>query len=150
MCTLALRPDKPLFDLGHRKPSIRRCTAALSPSVTYIIPIIAGPLSAGLLVSGCFLRSHVIKFTGSCRCCIGACASADSSSLVQGGIGPRPAGPQSLPNDKVTRRIRPWAKYAARGYALKLWADNPDDTPVNVTSVRSKLLLASVLSVSLM
>jgi hypothetical protein len=60
MCTLALRPDKPLFDLGHRKPSIRRCTAALSPSVTYIIPIIAGPLSAGLLVSGCFLRSHVM------------------------------------------------------------------------------------------
>jgi hypothetical protein len=30
----------PLCDRCHRKRSIQRCTAALSPSVTYIIPII--------------------------------------------------------------------------------------------------------------
>src|ERR1700733_9744577 len=41
-------------------------------------------------------------------------------------------------------------KHTLKIYPLKLWADNPDDTPVNVTSVRSKLLLTSVLFVSLM
>jgi hypothetical protein len=41
-------------------------------------------------------------------------------------------------------------KHTRKVYPLKLWADNPDDTLVNVTSVRSKLLLTSVVFVSLM
>ena len=42
-------------------------TAALSPSVTYIIPIIASPLSAGLSVSGCVLRSDAMLATACVR-----------------------------------------------------------------------------------
>ena len=47
---------KPLCDRCHRKPSTQRFTAALSAPVTYIIPIIISPMSAGLSVSGCVLR----------------------------------------------------------------------------------------------
>jgi hypothetical protein len=52
-----------LLSLCHRKSSIQRCTAALSPSFAYIIPIITSPLSAGLSVSGCVLRSDAMLAT---------------------------------------------------------------------------------------
>ena len=48
------------LNLFHRKPSIQRCTAALSASVTYIIAILSSPSSAGLSVPGCFLRSNAM------------------------------------------------------------------------------------------
>ena len=56
-----------LLSLCHRKRSIQRRTAALSPSVTYIIPIITSPLNAGLSVSGCVLRSDAMLATACAR-----------------------------------------------------------------------------------
>jgi hypothetical protein len=71
---------------------------------------------------------------------------------------PSPHDANDAPKDPIWstglgRLLEPLAKRQKnkrKAYPLKLWADNPDDTPVNVTSVISKLPLASMLSVSLM
>jgi hypothetical protein len=60
----------------HRKRSIQRRTAASSPSLTYIIPIAKSPLSTGLSVSGCVLRSDAMVATACERSSASTCSSA--------------------------------------------------------------------------